>query len=162
MRPTILHCRLPLLATLAVCALAAFTPCPTAALGRPLASAAKLVRVDDSAQMRLVTKNGTVLKERGEAGGSLELSPILCTFYDINSEHGTATVTGYVHGSALYGRSAITAYTAGDISHFEGAMTITGGTGAYAHASGQRLMFKGTINRHDFHVSAEIKGTFRQ
>lgn len=132
------------------------------AAGPVTASAARVISLTDTVHMRLVSKRGSVLNERGEARGSLPLSPLVCTFTDVNAEHGTATLTGYSHGSSLTGRATLSAYAAGHISHFEGFLTIGGGTGSYAHTHGHHLLFKGTIDRHDFHASAEISGKLQQ
>jgi hypothetical protein len=112
--------------------------------------------------MRLVSKHGETLDERGTATGSVGLSPIVATFYGVNAEHGTATLLGDSKGSSLSGRAVLSAYTVGHIGHFEGDMTITGGTGKYAHVHGHGLRFKGTIDRHDFNVHAELVGKLEE
>ncbi len=130
--------------------------------GPPIAHAAKVISVNDTVHMRLVSKHGETLNERGTATGSVGLSPIVVTFYGVNAERGTATLTGYSNRSSVSGRATLSAYTVGYIGHFEGGVTITAGTGKYAHDHGHGLRFKGTINRHDFNVDAELVGQIEE
>lgn len=130
--------------------------------GPPIAHAAKVTSISDTVRMRLISKHGETLNERGAATGSVGLSPIVITFYGVNAERGTATMTGYSNGSSMSGRATLRAYTAGYIGHFEGYMTITKGTGKYARVHGHELRLKGTINRHDFNVYAELVGKIEE
>jgi hypothetical protein len=124
----------------------------------PTAHAAKVISLNDKVRMHLVSKHGSIVVERGEATGSVFLSPLISTFTGVNAEHGTATLAGYSRNSSVRGHAELNAYTVGHIIHFDGLMAINGGTGSYAHVHGQGLRFKGTIDRHNFNTSAELTG----
>jgi hypothetical protein len=125
---------------------------------RLAASAASAQDFNELANMRLTSKHGSTLNERGTATGTYAFSPITMIFTSVSGERGVATLTGYVHTSSLSGRATVSYYTSGVITHFEGSMTITSGTGTFAHAHSHSLRIKGYINRHDFNTYAHASG----
>ncbi len=130
------------------------------AASRQLATNAKVLTLNDTSHMRLVSKHGPIVSERGEATGSIPFSPLVMTFSNESTGHGVATLTGYTHGSILSGRAVVTYYAAGHTLYMEGSLTITGGSGYYAHAHGQRLQFKGISDRQTFNTLAKVSGHF--
>ena len=113
---------------------------------------------NEKADVRLVSKHGSTLNERGEATGSYAFSPLTITFTTVSGDHGVATLTGYWHGSSLSGSAGVSYYTAGPITRFEGSLTVSGGTGSFAHARSQGLRIKGFVDRHDLNASAQMSG----
>jgi hypothetical protein len=121
----------------------------------PAAHSARSVRVSDTAHLHLVSASGSRLNESGSATGTLpgrvkgrfNIGPRI-----------SASLTIYVHGGSitLKGSGAPTAQ--GVRSRFRGKLTITGGTGKYAHAHGSGS-FSGVVDRRSWAVTAKATGT---
>jgi hypothetical protein len=98
--------------------------------------------------------------EKGRVTGTLSGS-MTAHVETIASNNGQATITLYLSKGTLSGRAPTHGHVVGPTAYFEGSMTITGGTGSYAHASGSGLRFSGTLDRQNFRVKAQLHGNVR-
>jgi hypothetical protein len=120
----------------------------------PNAHAARSIRMSESADMHLVKKSGSILKERGTASGSLP-GTVSATFNTANLARVTATVTFSTHGGTL----TVTALGyPSSLSRFSGPISVKRGTGRFSHAHGSGS-FSGTVNRKTWHIKVSAHGT---
>lgn len=98
--------------------------------------------------------------EKGQVTGTLAGS-MTAHVETIASNNGQATLTLYLSKGTLSGRAPTHGHVVGPTAYFEGSMTITGGSGSYAHASGSGLRFSGTLDRQNFRVKAQLHGNVR-
>jgi hypothetical protein len=139
-------------------ALAALAP-TAPAQGGPSARAAGRMSFNINADMRLVSRQGHVLNEKGTFSGS-QSGTIALRFTMATSTSGSATFTAYSsRGGSVSGRTATHGRIVGARVYFTGSMTITGGTGRWSHASGRGLSFSGVVDRRSFHATSQMRGT---
>jgi hypothetical protein len=109
------------------------------------AHSARTLNVTDEAHLHLTTTAGELLEEEGPATGGLP-GKIRARF------NVGATVSGsFVFyprgGGSITGRGSAHLHSTGTYSSFGGTMSVSHGTGRYAHVHGHGG-FYGTINRH--------------
>jgi hypothetical protein len=123
----------------------------------PNAHAARTLSVQENASLHLVGSHGLTINDRGNAHGTFNCS-LAISFTLETAARGSATFTAYPHGGSISGRASAHYSTSGTTGHFEGSMTITGGTGTFKHASGKGLLIKGTIDRYNYSLTAQLSG----
>ena len=151
----------PMLGFALLVTLMATTLITSSALGqsRPQARITGALRVDDTANLHYVKESDAQLIDEGAASGTV---------------HGTvrvgfnvgATVAAsfaiYTHDGAIIGHGTGTLHKSSNVSDvylsFGGTLTVTHGTGRYAHAHGQGG-FYGTIDRKNYAVMIQTTGT---
>jgi hypothetical protein len=121
-------------------------------------AASRELSLSETMQATRVGPPGHAFNEKGQASGTLAGS-VAAHVETIASSSGKATITLYLSKGTISGRASTHGHVVGPTAYFEGAMSITGGSGSYAHASGTGLKFKGTINRQNFRVTAQLHGT---
>jgi hypothetical protein len=121
-------------------------------------AAASELTLNETMQATRVGPPGHTFNEKGAASGTLA-GTVAARVETIASTSGQATITLYLSKGTISGRAPTHGHIVGPTAYFEGSMSITGGTGSYAHASGTGLKFKGTIDRQNFRVSAQLHGT---
>jgi hypothetical protein len=125
----------------------------------PAARAARTLTFNISASLHLVGLAGHVLNEKGSFTGT-QSGTIAIRFTSVSSTSGNATFAAYSSkGGSVSGRASTKGHVVGATVYFTGTITVTGGTGRWAHASGRNLHFSGTVDRHNFHATAHIQGT---
>jgi hypothetical protein len=130
-----------------------------ASLSAPVAQAARTLRFNINASLHLVGSAGHVLNEKGSFTGT-QSGTIAVRFTSGNVISGSATFAAYSsRGGSVSGRATIKGHVGVATVYFTGIVTITGGTGRWAHASGRNLRFTGTVDPHNFHASTHIEGT---
>jgi hypothetical protein len=122
----------------------------------PRARTARTLNVTDTAHVHLVseTESGALVEE-GKATGALlgtvkvqiSISATITATFTISNHYGS--ITG--HGSGKLNGT-------GEQASFGGSMTVTRGTGRYAHAHGHGG-FYGTIDRENPHDPATVQTT---
>lgn len=124
----------------------------------PHATAARSFTLSDSANLRLNNHKGVELKESGTAKGNMP-GQIYIQLRLASSRYVTAKVQVYPSGGSI-SASASAKYTihTSSSASFLGTLTITGGSGRYAHAKGSRLSFSGTVHRPSDSVSVHVSG----
>lgn len=129
------------------------------ARGRPVAVAAKVVAFNINANLHPLGRPGHILNEQGTFSGS-QSGTIEIRFTSVTHTSGEATFAAYSsQGGSVSGRATTNGHVVGAIVYFTGSMTITGGTGRWAHASGRDLGFNGMVDRHTFRATTHTRGS---
>jgi hypothetical protein len=124
----------------------------------PAATAARTQSFNISSTLHLVGKPGHVLNEQGTFSGT-QSGTIAIRFTSVTSTSGEASFVAYPSGGSVSGRTSTRGQVVGAHVYFSGSMTITGGTGKWAHASGRGLGFSGVVDRQNFHATTHMTGT---
>jgi hypothetical protein len=124
----------------------------------PHASAARTLTLNDTASLHLQNKHGLVLKEAGNAKGSLA-GPLYLQLDVTSTRSVTAQVQVYpTKGGSISGSAKANYRVAGSTATFSGTMTITKGSGTYSKAKASALSFSGTIQRSNDAVTVHVSG----
>jgi hypothetical protein len=123
----------------------------------PRAHAARTLSVKDEGYLRLIKSSGSLLIDEGPTHGSVPGKVRIRFTYD-----GDPTVTAQI---AIFGHSGeLLAHGVGRLSSptspspsFKGVLTITGGTGRYAHAHGVGQFF-GVFYRRSYAMTVQTQG----
>lgn len=123
--------------------------------GLPVARAAGTLNVRDESRMHLVRESGSLLLEEGAATGTVPGS------VKVRFQVG-ATVTAYFTiyargGGSISGHGKGTLRSTGTYATFGGTLSVTGGTGRYAHAHGSGGLY-GAINRRTYALTVQTIG----
>ena len=118
------------------------------------AQATRTVDVTDTAHLHYLKSPGSELLEEGRASGQLpgtvrvrlNVGPTV-----------TAAFTIYTHDGEISGHGSGKLHSSGQYASFGGTMTVSHGTGRYAHARGHGG-FYGTINRKTYAVVVQTTG----
>ncbi len=128
------------------------------ACATPSAAQARVMSVSESAHLHLTSKHGFTLNEEGATGGTIK-GTIYIHLHIANNQGGvTAEVNIYPHGGSLAGEGSASYRVEGAQATFSGRLSITRGTGSYAHAHGSNLRFTGTIERRNDAVAVQLSG----
>jgi hypothetical protein len=146
-------------AALALGALATAVVFGTGAAGAvsPHAKAARSLNLSDSAKLHLQNKHGLVLKEAGNAKGTLS-GPLYLQLNVTSTRSVTAQIQVYPHGGSIKGNASANYTVQGATAAFSGSMNVTGGSGRYSKAHGSGLKFSGTIKRSNDAVTVRVSG----
>ncbi len=126
----------------------------------PVALAARAMAIHETANMHLVSHRGTkILQEEGQASGTLH-GRITATI-NIGYSEATVSFTARSSSGTLSGHGEESYYVSGKIGHFKGNVTVTGGTGLYAHAVGSSLRCTGLIKRVHYEAQMTVDGELR-
>jgi hypothetical protein len=131
-------------------------PARASRIERPRAAhTARTLNATDTAHLHLVKSPGSLILEEGSASGALpgtvkarcDVGPTI-----------TASFTIYTRDGAISGRGSGKLNSSGAEPSFAGTMTVTSGTGRYAHAYGHGG-FYGVLNRHTLALTIQTTGT---
>lgn len=150
---------LPASLTLVMCTgVGAWAAAPgTALAAKPVGHAARTISLSESGRLKLTSKSGFTLNERGSATGTITGS-IYIHLHLITNSKVTAEVSIYPHGSSLSGMGSASYHVNGGVASFSGTLAITRGTGKYSHARASHLTFTGTIQRRNDAVAVQLSG----
>jgi hypothetical protein len=149
---------LPAIAALMVVGVILNTPIAsgTVAGGRGRARAARTLSVHDLAKTHLVNASGDTLIEEGRAFGSLPGSARVTLSF--NGSTTTSRFTFHLSGGSISGRGRAKLHSGnGHYESFGGTATIIGGTGRYAHISGNGG-FYGVLDRSNSNAEVQVTG----
>jgi hypothetical protein len=125
---------------------------------RPVARAAKTVRIQEHGRLKFISERGATLIERGTAYGTYT-APMIVDL-TIHSKSVNATVTIYPHEGTITGSAVASYKIVKNLGYFGGTLNLGRGTGKYRHIAeiGHKpLGVSGVINRENFEV--EVKAT---
>jgi hypothetical protein len=110
--------------------------------------------VHESVSAQLTGNRGaTQLTERGSAHGTFSCSASVYITLSYTKAHITFDCGG------LAGSGTTSYYVSGETGYFNGTLTLTRGSGRYAHSAGSRLTIKGTLHRGTYTLSCQVTGT---
>lgn len=116
---------------------------------------ARTLKATDTAKLHKVSASGSLLFEEGTATGTLPGKMRA-------SVNVGATISGsftfYLHGGTIKGHGEATPHGEGTYESFAGTVTVTRGTGRYAHARGQTKLY-GTFDRSNYALVIQTAGT---
>ena len=141
----------------ALAGLAIISPATGAIQGR---TAARQERLTESGTLRITRAAGFVVEASGQVTGTLH-GVLSLRLTLVSTSRLTATFTGHPRNGTLSGQGAGSYHLVGAVARFGGVATITGGSGAYARASGGGIQVNGTMNRQKKIVTLQVAGNFR-
>lgn len=144
----------------AVLVLLVFVFAVPSASGEPAPATVAPTTLTESSRLHLVKSHGLILNERGEATGTYACR-LTIHFRILSATSGTATLVAYPHGGSISGRARATYTLEGNTGQFHGSLTITRGTGDFAHVSGSDLSLEGTINPNTLGLTVQLTGQVR-
>lgn len=124
------------------------------------AATARTTYLSETVNLHLLSHQGSqILHEEGQASGALHGRLTV----EINIAYTQATVTFTAHppGGTFTGRGVESYYVSGKNGHFSGRMSVTGGTGTYAHAAASNLQTTGLIKRAHYEVVLTVDGALK-
>lgn len=124
--------------------------------GGPVALAAGRVYLVENAQLHLSKEDSLSIGERGQATGTFD-APATCHL-NLTPRHVTAFFTIYPKGGSISGTAQASYVVRNSIGYYGGALTITGGTGTYRHASGTNIGISGTISHLTYALTVKAHG----
>ena len=152
----IAHCRVGALAALlgaGACALALGAGGASGAT----AHAARTVSLNESGSLHRTSHHGFHLNEQGTASGTIRGA--IYIHLDVTSTNRvTAEVNIYPSNGSLTGYSTADYRSRGGQATFSGTLSISRGTGTYAHAHASSLRFSGTIQRSNDATTVRLTG----
>ncbi len=117
-----------------------------------------MIALNLTTNARLTSRPGHVDYAKGTVSGTFTGTTTI-RFVAIGSIGGEATFTIYPKsGGSLTGRSVTHGRVVGPTAYFSGTSSITGGTGAYAHAHGTGLTFSGKVDRQNYRSTSVTHG----
>ena len=129
--------------------------CAAQASSAPMAHAANTFNVTDEAHLHVTHSSGELLQEEGPATGALP-GTVHVSFRIGTSVTGSFTLYPRGGGS-ISGQGSARLHSTGTYASFGGTMSVSHGTGRYAHAHGSSG-FYGTVNRHSDALVVQTTG----
>jgi len=121
------------------------------------ARAARTISLNETGVLRLITKEGFTLNERGTSSGTIS-GPISVQLTIVSSSHVSAAVTISPKGGSMSGHGTASYHKGETAASFFGTLSIGHGSGSYAHARGSGLSFSGTIARSNEAITVHVSG----
>ena len=126
-------------------------------VSRSAHAAAHRIAVKDTVSTHLLSQQGgTLINEQGAATGTLKCPVTM--LLKLGLTEANITLTCKAKGGTLSGRGQSTFYVEGNVTHFNGTLSVTKSTGKYAHATADVHM-RGTMQRGSFALAATLAGT---
>lgn len=129
----------------------------TAGASGSTASAARTITLKDTGHLHKTSSKGFNLYESGSATGTVA-GTISLHLDVVSTNRVTAELSVSPRGSSLSGTASGSYRNNGATASFSGTLSITHGTGSYAHAHGSGISFSGTIQRSDDDVTVQVSG----
>ncbi|MHB8240643.1 MAG: hypothetical protein ACYDHN_01510 [Solirubrobacteraceae bacterium] len=123
------------------------------------ASAARAITVNEHGQLHVLSKHGFTFNEQGTAYGTIG-GTIHVQLKIVSTSRVTAYVTISPKGGSISGYGTASYHKGETAASFSGSLSITAGSGSYAHARGSGLSFSGTIARSNDAIAVHVSGSF--
>jgi len=121
------------------------------------AVAARTISLNESGHLRQTSHHGVHLNYQGTASGTIGGS--IYIHLNVTSQNQvSAEVNIYPSNSSLTGVSAASYRVYGGQATFSGTLSISRGTGTYAHAHASDLSFSGTTQRSNGATTVHLSG----
>jgi hypothetical protein len=147
-----------LASTATIATLASGAPAPASNGADPAALGSRVISLNESARLHLTSRHGFTLNEQGSASGSVS-GTMYVHLTIVSTSRVIAEVNFYPHGGSISGQASASYRRGSSTASFSGTLSITQGTGGYAHARGSGLSFSGTIRRSDEAIAVQVHGT---
>jgi hypothetical protein len=121
----------------------------------PQARAAHVLKASDTAHLHYTSASGSILNEEGKATGTLPGN--MRVRLDVGTMF-TGTFKIYASGGSIEGHGSAKPHGSGIYESFAGTLTVTHGTGRYAHAHGKGGLY-GTFNRNSYALVVKTTGS---
>jgi hypothetical protein len=116
---------------------------------------ARALSVNDTGHLHLLKAFGSVLLEEGAAGGTL---PGLAKVRLLVGSTVIASFTIQTKSGTIYGSGRAALHSSGRYASFGGSLSVSHGTGSYAHAHGSGKLY-GVIDRRTSALTVQTVGT---
>jgi hypothetical protein len=123
----------------------------------PTAYAAHTLRATDTAHLHYLSSSGSQLVEEGPGTGTLPAT-VKGRFEVSATMTGTFTILPRSGGGTIRGHATATLNGSNSSPSFAGTLTVTGGTGLYAHAHGTAGLY-GVFYRRTYALTVQTTGT---
>ncbi len=123
----------------------------------PVAGAARTLNLSEKGRLHLTSHSGLTLNEQGTATGTIR-GTIYIHLNVASSTHVTAEVNIYPSSGSLTGHGSAHYEVGGSYASFSGTLSISRGTGTYAHTHASNLRFTGSIKRVNDATTVEVSG----
>jgi hypothetical protein len=127
------------------------------ATASPVATAARHVSVNESVSTHLLQHHRTKLSEQGSGSGTFSC-PVTLTL-NLSSNSATIAFTCSPRGGSFSGYGSASVHYIGTVATFKGTLSVSGGSGAYRHASGRGLQISGTVISKTYAIKARVTGS---
>jgi hypothetical protein len=128
--------------------------------GLAVARAARVISVQETGHLNAVSPPGVSVEEKGRASGTYNC-PITVHLTLTSATRAIASFTVRPRGGALSGRAFARFAQQNGNGYFGGSLTITRGTGSFAHASAAGMGISGVINRESDTLTVHVNGKLR-
>lgn len=119
------------------------------------AHAAHVLKATDTAHLHYISSSGSLLFDEGKATGTLPGN--MRVHLDLGTTF-TGTFTIYTSRGSIQGHGSATPHGSGTYESFSGTLTVTGGSGRYAHAHGRGGLY-GTFDRDNYALVIKTTGS---
>jgi hypothetical protein len=130
-------------------------PAPTPAVP-PAARAARTLGVNDTGYLHLLNASGSILSEEGPVSGTLPGTT------RVRLDVGATVTASFTikprGGGSIIGRGSAILHSSSRYSSFGGSLSVSHGTGRYAHAHGVGKLY-GVIDRRTDNLTVQTIGT---
>jgi hypothetical protein len=118
-----------------------------------------LSSVNEYGTLAMQHSKGATISEKGTGRGTFNCSVLI--ELTLSGTLVTAKYTAYLQGGSISGSATAHIHSATTtVAYFSGTISLNGGTGSRAHASGT-AGFAGTINRTSYAMTTHITGRLR-
>jgi hypothetical protein len=150
---------MPSMGRAGACALAAaFAAAVAASLGAAVSAAASSRRVHDEGYLHYIRSSGSQVIDEGRAHGTLPgHARVRFTYNGEPTVHASFTIQGRGWSISGHGSGRLSNPNSSAPS-FRGKLTLSGGSGRYAHARGSGELF-GVFYRHSYALTFQAIGT---
>jgi hypothetical protein len=142
---------------LTLCGGAALIPAGVSAR-QDRAHASRTLTLNETGHLKLISRHGLTLVERGSATGTYAAS-VEVHLTLVSSTRATAQITVSRSGGSITGSGSAAYHNGHSQATFSGAISISHGTGSYSHAHGSGMHISGTLNRSNDAITVHLSGS---